>query len=96
MLFWTLIIRKLRLFCRKWSKNGYWAVYENNSISDRRSVENISGKRLRIEVQPAQTNGVERVKRFVNAHLHCIVSNLEKNKQNLDVVPPWKNFCGLP
>jgi len=33
---------------------------------------------LRIEVQPAQTNGLERVKRFVNVHLHCIVSNLKK------------------
>ena len=33
---------------------------------------------MRIEVQPAQTNGVERVKRFVNAHLHCIVSNLKR------------------
>ena len=41
------------------------------SISDSRSVENISDKRLRIEVQPAQTNGEERVKRFVNVHFHC-------------------------
>jgi len=32
------------------------------NISDSRSVENITDKRLRIEVQPAQTNGVERVK----------------------------------
>jgi len=31
---------------------------------------------LRIEVQPAQKNGVERLKRFVNVHLHAIVSNL--------------------
>jgi len=49
---------------------------EWKSISDSRSTENISDKRLRIEVQPAQTNGAERVKRFVNVHLHCIVSNL--------------------
>jgi len=39
------------------------------SISDSRSVENISDKILKIEFQPAQTNGVERVKRFVNVHL---------------------------
>jgi len=50
---------------------------KRKSISDSRSVENISDKRLRIEVRPAQTNGVERVKRFVNVHLHCIVSNLK-------------------
>jgi len=39
------------------------------SISDSRSIENISDKILKIEVQPAQTNGLERVKRFVNVHL---------------------------
>jgi len=33
-----------------------------------------------MEVQPAQTNGVERVKRFVNVHLHCIVSNPRRCK----------------
>jgi len=47
------------------------------SISDSRSDENISDKRLRIEVQPAQANGLERAKRFVNVHLHCIVINLK-------------------
>jgi len=46
---------------------------KRKSISDNRSVENISNKRLRIEVQPAQTNGVERVKRFVN--VFCIASS---------------------
>jgi len=65
------------------------------SISDGRSVENISDKRLRNEVQPAQTNGVERVKRFVNVHLHCALSATWKHKQNFDVAP-WKNFCGRP
>jgi len=33
---------------------------------------------LRIEFQPAQNNGIENVKRFVNVHLHCIVSNLKR------------------
>jgi len=45
------------------------------SISDSRIVENISDKILRIEVQPALANGLERAKRFVNVHLHCIVIN---------------------
>jgi len=45
-------------------------------ISDSRSLENISDKRLRIEVQPAQINGEERVQSFVNVHFHCILSNL--------------------
>jgi len=49
---------------------------KSKSIFDSRSAENILDKRLRIEVQPAQTNEVERVKRFVNVHLHCVVSNL--------------------
>jgi len=44
-------------------------------ISDSRSVQNISDSRLRIEVQAAQNNGGERVKRFVNVHFHYIVSN---------------------
>jgi len=51
---------------------------KRKNISDSRSVENISDKRLKIEVQPAQTNGVERVKRFVNVCLHCIVNNLQR------------------
>jgi len=51
---------------------------KRKSISDSRSVENISDKRLRIEVQPTQTNGVEEVKRFVNVHLHCIINNLKR------------------
>ena len=43
-------------------------------ISGRRSAEIISDKRLRTEVQPAQTNGLENVKPFVDIRLHCIVS----------------------
>jgi len=31
---------------------------KRSNISDSRSVENISGKRLKIEIQPAQTDGV--------------------------------------
>jgi len=56
---------------------------KRKSISDSRNVENISDKRLRIEVQPAQINGVERAKRFVD------VQQAEKDKQNFDVdLPP--------
>ena len=51
---------------------------KRKSMSDSRSVENISDKGLRTEVQPAQTNGVERVQHFVNVHLHGIVSNLKR------------------
>ena len=66
---------------------------KRKSNSDSRSVENISDKRLNIEVQPAQTNEVERVKRFVNVHLHR--QQPEEDKQNFDV-SPWKNSCGCP
>jgi len=41
---------------------------KRKSIFDTRILENISDKRLRIEVQPEQTIGVERVKRFANVH----------------------------
>jgi len=51
---------------------------KRKSISDSRSADNISDKILRIEVQPATTYGVETVKRFVNVHLYCIVSNLKR------------------
>jgi len=34
--------------------------------------------------------GVERVKRFVKVHLHCIVRNLKKDRRNVDVAPPGK------
>ena len=66
---------------------------KRKSISDSRSAEKISDKRIRIEIQPAQTNGVERIRRFVNIHLHCIVSNL-KRVSKFSTLPPWKNFCG--
>ena len=62
---------------------------KRKTISDSRSVENISDKKLRIEVQPAQTNGVERLKRFVNVHLHCIASNLKRISKIL-TLPPMK------
>jgi len=35
---------------------------------------------------------VERVKRFVKAHLHCIVRNLKKDRQNVDVAPHFEKF----
>ena len=33
---------------------------------------------------------VERVRRFVKVHLHCIVRNLKEDKRNVDVAPPGK------
>jgi len=65
------------------------------SISDSRSVENISDKRLRIEVQPAQANGLERTKRFVNVHLHFIVINLKGICKNFDVAPTGKTSADV-
>jgi len=50
-----------------------------------------SDKRLRTEVQPAQTNGVERVKRFVNVQLHGIVSNL-KRIRTISTLAPLETF----
>jgi len=41
-------------------------------------------------VQPAQTNDVERVKRFVHVHLHCIVSNLKRISKISTLPPPGK------
>jgi len=64
-------------------------------ISDSRSVEYISDKRLRIEVQPAQTNGVEKAKRFLDVHLHCIVSNL-KGIRKISTLPPLEKFLRTP
>jgi len=69
---------------------------KRKSICNSRSVENISDKRLRIEVQPAQTNGLERTKRFVNAHLHCTVSNLKRISKISTLPPPTKTLCGPP
>jgi len=50
---------------------------------------------LRIEVQPAQTNRTERVKRFVNVHLHCIVSNL-KRISKISTLPPLEISMRTP
>jgi len=38
--------------------------------------------------------GVERVKRFVNVHLHCIISNLKIISKMSTLSLHWKNFCG--
>jgi len=32
--------------------------------------------------------GLEREKRFVKVHLHCVFRNLKKDKRNVDVSPP--------
>jgi len=40
--------------------------------------------------------GVERAKRCVNVHLHCIVSNMERISKMSSLPTPWKNFCGRP
>jgi len=69
---------------------------KRKSISNCRSVENISDKRLRIEVQPAQTNGIERTKHFVNVHLHRIVSNMKRMSKISTLPPPFKMFCRRP
>jgi len=71
-------------------------LMKRKSFSDNRSEENILEKRFRIEVQPAQTNGLERVMRFVNVHLRCIVSNLKSICKFSTLLPPWENFCGRP
>jgi len=63
---------------------------KRKSISDSRSVQNISDKRLRIEVQPAPTNGVERIKRFVNVHLHCLVRRLNRINKTSTLLPSGK------
>jgi len=68
---------------------------KRKNISDNRSAENISNKRLRIEVQPAQTNWVERTKRFVNVYLHCIVSNL-KRISKFSMLPLLEKFLWTP
>jgi len=68
---------------------------KRKSISNSRSVESISDKRLRIEIQPAQTNGVKMVKCFMNVRFHCIVNRL-KRISKISTLPPWKIFCGHP
>ena len=80
MWFWPLVILKQWLIYWKCSKKWILGstVYEKKRISDSRSVQNISDRRLRIEVQAAQNNVLERVKRFVNVCLHCIVKNLKR------------------
>jgi len=65
-------------------------LIKRKCISDSRSVENILDKRLRIEVQPAHTNGLERAMRFVNVDLHCIVSNLKSISKFSTFSPPGK------
>jgi len=60
------------------------------NIFDSWSVENISDKILKIAVQPAQTNGIERVKRFVNVHL-IASSETWKRINKFRRYPTWKN-----
>jgi len=52
-------------------------------------------QKIENEVRPTQTNGVERVKRFVNVHLHCIVSNL-KRISIVSTLPPLEKFLRTP
>jgi len=67
---------------------------KRKSITDSRSVEHISDKRLSIEIQPAQTNGVERVKRsFCERPFGLRRQQPENDKQNFDVAPPGKIYA---
>jgi len=50
---------------------------------------------LRIEVQPSQTIGLERVKHFLNVHVHCTISNL-KRISKMSRLSPLKKFLQLP
>jgi len=98
MLFWLFIILNL-LVVESVRKNSIRQFVKGKSISNSGSVENILDKRLKIEVQPAQTDGVKTSKgeAFYECPfaLHCQQS--EKGKQNFDVsILPWKNFCGRP
>jgi len=68
---------------------------KGKSIIDSRRVENISGTRLRIEVQPSQSSGVERIRRLVDVHLHGIVSNL-KRISKISTLPLLEKFMRTP
>jgi len=48
-----------------------------------------------MEVQPAQTNGVEMVKRFTNVSLHCIYSNLKRIRK-FSAFSPFRKFLRTP
>jgi len=67
---------------------------KRKSISDNLSVENISDKRFRMEVQPAQTNGVERVE-FCERPFALHREQPEKDSK-FGRGLPWKNFCRRP
>ena len=68
---------------------------KRKSISDSWKAENVSDKRLRIKVQTPQTNGLERVKSFVN--VHCIVSSATwKGWAKFRRCLLWKNLCRRP
>jgi len=70
------------LICRSVRKNGYLAVYEKKQHFW--YVENISDKRLRIDVQPAHTNGVERI---LWSSTCTASSEIWKCQANFDVSP---------
>ena len=70
MLFWPLIILKLWLFVESAEKMGIRQFMKRKSLSDCRSVEKISDERLRLEVQPEQTNERERERERVYWRKH--------------------------
>ena len=58
---------------------------KRKSICDSRSVKNISDKRLRMKVQPAQSNGVEKGKAFCERPSVLYCQQPEKDAQNFDL-----------
>jgi len=63
---------------------------KGKSISDNRSVENISDKSLRTEVQSVQTKWGRKGKAFCERPFALHRQQSEKDKQNLDVATPGK------
>jgi len=68
VLFWLLIFLNFDLIVESAGKMDIRQFMKRKSISESRGVESISDKRLKIEVQTAQPNGIVRLKRFVNVY----------------------------
>jgi len=54
---------------------GIRQFMKRKSLSDCRSVEKISDERLRLEVQPEQTNEREREREFIGANIKQFHTN---------------------
>jgi len=71
----------------------YFRTVEMDVMHQRKILASLFRAAWSLRSHSGCATGTVRIKRFVNVFLHCMVSNLKKNKQHVDLAPPRKSLA---